>query len=311
MRGSGDSMTRKRRRRPRPAPLSLDADTLTDESVDSDQSSLKSSSLSPMSSVSPSTPNLQTKTIASSHFPRFSPKPPMSHQDPPKSPGIVRSTRCSPFMSPRNISPALSRHGTPSHSPYHSPAPSSPRCPFPPSPTYQPGFCSPRSPRSPASVHMSRSPSPRPRHMSPGTSSPRHTTPMRSPQFSGSMASSIGDTFPPTNLAILASRRKMSLAAGGAGARHHKQVKQVAERRTSNFLELPGKFQNSSTQGKTTFQSYNFPSDVSKTKTFPFRFLGREFLLFYWKFSIYWRFIFFNVNSFHASWELWQEKENL
>ena len=202
IRSSADTPPRsRRRRRPRPAPLSLEADTQTDESG-SDQSSLKSSSLSPMSSPTMSPARARPAPL-SPRSPRSpcSCVPLSSYKEAPRSPGVVRSTRCSPWMSPSPRSP----------SPYHSPGPSprSPRQPFFPSPTYSPVY----SPRSPSS--MSRSPSPRPSHH----------------------AISLGHQHQ-DNLSFLASRRKTSLAS--PRTLHNKTDKQV-ERRTSNFLELPGK----------------------------------------------------------------------
>ena len=211
MRSSADTPPRsRRRRRPRPAPLSLEADTQTDESG-SDQSSLKSSSLSPMSSPTMSPARARPAPL-SPRSPRSpcSCVPLSSYKEAPRSPGVVRSTRCSPRMSPSPRSP----------SPYHSPGPSprSPRQPFFPSPTYSPVY----SPRSPSS--MSRSPSPR----------PSHHAPLRSPQLSNV---GLGHQHQ-DNLSFLASRRKTSLAS--PRTLHNKTDKQV-ERRTSNFLELPGK----------------------------------------------------------------------
>ena len=211
VRSSADTPPRsRRRRRPRPAPLSLEADTQTDESG-SDQSSLKSSSLSPMSSPTMSPARARPAPL-SPRSPRSpcSCVPLSSYKEAPRSPGVVRSTRCSPWMSPSPRSP----------SPYHSPGPSprSPRQPFFPSPTYSPVY----SPRSPSS--MSRSPSPR----------PSHHAPLRSPQLSNP---ALGHHHQ-DNLSFLASRRKTSLAS--PRTLHNKTDKQV-ERRTSNFLELPGK----------------------------------------------------------------------
>ena len=189
------------RQRPTPSPLTLVGDpledTLTDESGESDQDSFQSSSLSPMSSMSPSTPTtVPIKSNQASPLLRrrssMLPSQKFSYHEAPKSPGIVRSSNVSPFnMSPRNISPA-SRRDTRSPSPYHSPAPSSPR-------GQQPGMTTPRSPRSP-SPH-----------------------PLRSARISSPSAVEKMD-----NMALLASRRNK-----------YRQTARV-ERRTSNFLELPG-----------------------------------------------------------------------
>ena len=200
VRGSAETPPRsRRRRRPRPAPLSLEANTLTDESGASDQSSLKSSSLSPMSSP--------TQSPANARPGRRSPcsrVPLSSYKEAPRSPGVVRSSRCSPWMSPSPRTP----------SPYHSPGPSprSARQPFFPSPAYSPTY----SPRSPSS--MSRSPSPR-------------QPPPRSPQLG------LGQQHQ-DNLSFLANRRKTSLAS--PRTLQNKTDTQQVGRRTSNFLELPG-----------------------------------------------------------------------
>ena len=193
---------RRLRQRPTPSPLCLVGDTLTDESGESDQDSFQSSSLSPMSSMSPSTPTTApVKSNQASPLQRrrssILPCQKFSYQEAPKSPGIVRSSNVSPFnMSPRNISPS-SRRETRSPSPYHSPAPSSPR-------GQQPGMTTPRTPRSPRSP---RSPSPHP---------------LRSARISQSAVERMD------NMAVLASRRNK-----------YRQTARV-ERRTSNFLELPG-----------------------------------------------------------------------
>ena len=218
IRGLADTPPRsRRRRRPRPAPLSLEADTQTDESGASDQSSLKSSSLSPMSSP-PMSPRPAPLSPRSPRSP-CSCIPLSSYKEAPRSPGVVRSTRCSPWMPPSPRSPYHSPGPSPrSPSPYHSPGPSprSPRQPFFPSPTYSPVY----SPRSPSS--LSRSPSPR----------PSHHAPLRSPQLSNPGHQHLD------NLSFLASRRKTSLAS--PKTLNNKTDKQVG-RRTSNFLELPGK----------------------------------------------------------------------
>eukprot|EP00090_Calanus_glacialis_P024886 TRINITY_DN38619_c0_g1_i2.p1 TRINITY_DN38619_c0_g1~~TRINITY_DN38619_c0_g1_i2.p1 ORF type:complete len:639 (+),score=153.67 TRINITY_DN38619_c0_g1_i2:48-1964(+) len=232
-----EKKTKRRRRRPRPAPLSLKADTLTDESVHSSQSSLKSSSLSPLSS-SPTNHNsifspqdiplTENPTNFKSSFRKSQKRrSPVRQIEPPKSPGILRSTAVSPVPtphrysprnnSPRNMSPSQ-RRNTPSPSPYRSPAPSSPlphgssRSHSPITQSYQPGPCSPRSPNT-YSSHSPRSPSPLPLRTSRFASQPTQMT--------------------QTNLALLASRRKMSLAS------HKTKASKKVERRTSNWLELP------------------------------------------------------------------------
>ena len=166
------STTRRRRRRPRPAPLSFKADTLTDESIDSSQSSLKSSSLSPPSSsptnlnsgFSPQNIPLTRRQSKFKSSLRKSKKGSPGRQiEPPKSPGIVRSAGMSPSptsktYSPRTYSP---RRNTPSPSPFRSPVPGSPHShsPSPHTPLYHPGPCSPRSPNT-FSSYSPRSPSP-------------------------------------------------------------------------------------------------------------------------------------------------------
>ena len=154
-----------------------------------------------------------------------------SQIEPPKSPGIIRSTTASPGRtpqrySPRNVSPSPNRN-SPSPSAYRSPSPSAYRSPAPSSPLrlcspssyspvaqgYQPGPCSPRSPNT-FSSYSPRSPSPHNIRTARFSSQPAHLT--------------------QTNLALLASRRKMSLAS-----QKTKLCKKV-ERRTSNWLEIPG-----------------------------------------------------------------------
>ena len=176
---------------------------MTDESGASDQSSLKSSSLSPMSS-----PTLSPANVRPGPRSPCSRVPMSSFKEAPRSPGVVRSSRCSPWMSPSPRTP----------SPYHSPGPSprSPRQPFFPSPTYSPVY----SPRSPGS--MSRSPS------------PRQPPPPRSPQLGNP---GLGQQHQ-DNLSFLANRRKTSLAS--PRTLHNKTDTQQVGRRTSNFLELPG-----------------------------------------------------------------------
>ena len=215
---------RRRRRRPRPAPLSLKADTLTDESVHSSQSSLKSSSLSPLSSSPTNHNSRENPSNFKSAFRKSQKRQsPIRQIEAPKSPGILRSTTVSPCpnphrYSPRNISPSP-RRKTPSPSAYRSPAPSSPLPPCSPgsySPyaqAYQPGRNSPRSPNT-YSSHSPRSPSP-------------HN--LRTARFASQPAQMTS-----TNLALLASRRKMSLAS------QKTKISKKVDRRTSNWLELPG-----------------------------------------------------------------------
>ena len=209
---------RRRRRRPRPAPLSLQPDSLTDESAPSSQSSLQSSSLSPMSSMSPTTPHQH-----SVHF-HYSPppRPQHSHQQAPRSPGLVRGHNFPPphQPSPQHCSPP-SVPRSPQHSPRsphcRSPQHSSPQCRSPQagprSPRSGPHNWSPhRSPQpSPAAAPLPSSPSSYYRSGSPSPiSTPRSPRSPRSPQSA--------------HLAFLASRRRSN----------------KVERRTSNFLELPG-----------------------------------------------------------------------
>ena len=197
--------SQKRKRRVRPAPLKLSSET--DESVSSSRSSLRSSSLSPISS-SPTPPAFHspgTPTATRSPFsvtPRSKAGQFLNFQfgeksskavdsEPPKSPGRITAGRRysqSPRRSPSDYS--------------NSPGSGYPS-PYPPSsPVPQRSFIS-NSP-------TPRSPSPRPSRTSRFASQPTHMC--------------------PTNLAVLASRRKTSLAA-----RRH-----VTINPTSNFLELPG-----------------------------------------------------------------------
>ena len=126
--------------------------------------------------------------------------------EPPKSPGRFH-TAPPPIYSPRNMSP--SPHGSPRL--LHSPIPLSPaahmKSPLPSNVFYSGhGADEGRSPVSP------RSPSPRPPRTTRFASQPTHLT--------------------SSNLAILANRRKTSLAVS--------RPRQVTINPTSNFLELPG-----------------------------------------------------------------------
>ncbi len=147
---------------------------------------------------------------------------PAKSMEPPKSPGRYHgggmhgggsgSASSAQIFSPRNMSPNRSPLGSHLHSPLPSPSPAHMKSPLPSSVFYtsgggnsqKSGMCSPMSPRSP---------SPRPPRTTRFASQPTHLT--------------------SSNLAVLANRRKTSLAVS--------RPRHVTINPTSNFLELPGR----------------------------------------------------------------------